>query len=210
MKVPDRIRLLIVDDHFFVREGLTNSLREEADLMIAGEAVNAADAVQTYRLLQPDVILLDLRLPDCSGTEALTEIRKIDPQAVAVIFSVDETEEDIYRAHEAGAMGYLSKSAPRQQLIEAVRTVANGRPYFPPAIAERLRERNARPPLSPRELEVLRQVVLGESNKLIADRLHIAENTVKIHVTHLMAKLGAPDRTSAARIAVQRGLIRLE
>lgn len=209
MKPPARIHLLIVDDHFFVRAGLANSLREEPDIVVAGEAGSAEEAVRAYEILRPDVVLLDLRLPDGNGTDALMEIRAQHPEARALIFSVDETEEDIFQAHEAGALGYLPKSSPRQQLLEAVRTVATGRPYFPAAIAERLRERKARAPLSPRELDVLRLVVAGESNKLIGDRLGIADNTVKIHLTHLMAKLGASDRTGAAKIAVQRGIVRL-
>lgn len=209
MKPPHPIRLLIVDDHFFVRAGLANSLADEPDLLLAGEAGSVAEAVRAYDELRPDVILLDLRLPDGTGAEALAEIRARHPDARAVVFSVDETEEDIWSAHEAGALAYLPKSASRQELLAAVRAAAAGREYFPPAIAARLRERRARTALSARELDVLRLVVAGESNKLIADQLGIAQNTVKIHVTHLMAKLGAPDRTSAAKLAVQRGLVRI-
>ncbi len=203
------IRLLLVDDHFFVRSGLTTSLSSEPDLIIVGEADSVASAITAWEQLRPDVTLLDLRLADGSGMEALRAIRAQDPNAAVLIFSVEETEEDIYRSHEAGAAGFLSKSAPRRELLHAIRVIASGQRYFSPTATALIQQRQTHTGLSARELEVLHLIVAGLTNKLIADRLGIAENTVKVHVARLLEKLNAPDRTSAAKQALQRGLVRL-
>jgi DNA-binding NarL/FixJ family response regulator len=201
------IRLLIVDDHFFVRSGLTTSLGPEPDLEIVGEAENVASAVAAWELHRPAVTLLDLRLAEGSGLDALREIRALDEGAAVLVFSVEETEEDIFRSHEAGAMGYLAKSAPRRELLLAIRTVASGQRYFSPVAEALIRERKSRTGLSTRELQVLHVVVDGLSNKEIAERLGIAENTAKVHVARVLEKLGAQDRTTASKIAIQRGFV---
>jgi DNA-binding NarL/FixJ family response regulator len=203
------IRLLIVDDHFFVRSGLTTSLSTEPDMQIVGEAENVPAAIKAYQELRPQVTLLDLRLADASGLDALREIRRQDPVAAVLVFSVEETEEDIFRSHEAGSMGYLSKSAPRRELLAAIRSVASGKHHFSTAAETLIRERNARTGLSPRELDVLRLIVDGLANKEISTQLGIAENTVKVHVARLLEKLDAPDRTAAANQAIRRGLVRV-
>jgi DNA-binding NarL/FixJ family response regulator len=204
-----KIRLLIVDDHFFVRSGLAASLAPEPDLTIAGEAETVPAAITAWEELRPDVTLLDLRLGAASGFDVLRAIRLADPAAAVLVFSVEETEEDIYQAHEAGALGYLSKSAPRRDLLAAIRALAAGKRSFTPAAEALIKHRHIRTGLSARELEVLRLIADGQSNKLIAAGLGIAENTVKVHVARLLEKLDAPDRTSAAKQAIQRGLVRL-
>ncbi len=204
-----KLRLLIVDDHFFVRSGLSASIAPEDDLLVVGEAESVAAATSAWRELRPDVTLLDLRLGEDTGLDALREIRSLDPAAAVLVFSVDQTEEDIFRAHEAGAMGYLSKSALRRDLLAAIRAIGSGQRHYSHAAESVIRERSARTGLSSRELDVLRLIVEGLPNKLIAGRLGIAENTVKVHVAHLLEKLDAPDRTTAARQAIQRGLVRV-
>lgn len=201
-------RLLIVDDHFFVRVGLRGSLDGETDIEICGEAAKAKDAVELSQSCAPDVILLDLRLPDEDGQEVLKKVTSGTPSPVVIVFSIEENETDIANAVENGAAGYLPKSATRAELLAAIRRVADGGTYFPKAIAARLRESRIRTPLSPREQQVLSLIVDGQSNKLIAVALDISENTVKLHVTHLLAKTGAPDRTSVVKIAIQRGWVR--
>ncbi|WP_193211072.1 response regulator [Luteolibacter marinus] len=202
------LRILLVDDHFFVRAGLKGSLDGEADLSICGEAATAAEAIAAHQDLRPDLILLDLRLPDLDGLEVLDQIKAYIPETKVIVFSVDETETDIARAVGSGAAGYLPKSTPRAELLAAIRAVAAGGTCFPPRIAEKFREQRARTPLSPREMEILHLVVDGQPNKLIAAALGISENTVKLHVSNLLAKTGAPDRTSVVKLAIQRGWVR--
>ncbi|MBB5352062.1 two-component system NarL family response regulator [Haloferula luteola] len=206
MKPP--LRILIVDDHFFVRAGLKSSLESEPDLTICGEAANAAEALLAHSTLRPDLILLDLRLPDRDGLDLLEHLKNRDPSTQVIVFSVDETETDIARALEAGAAGYLPKSSPRSQLLAGIRAVAEGGTSFPPTIAAKFREHRSRTPLSPREREILHLIVDGQPNKLIAAALGISENTVKLHVSNLLAKTDAPDRTSIVKLAIQRGWVR--
>lgn len=205
-----RTRLLLVDDHYFVRMGLSASINRETDLKVVAEAQNGAEALALYAEHRPDVVIMDGRLPDRPGTEVLMAIRSADPGARVVMLSIDETEEDVHRAMEGGALGYLGKSAPWEMLLAAIRSAAQGRTYLPPALAAHLAARRHRRPLSPRELDILRLVIKGQPNKLIADALGIAEMTVKVHLSHIFYKLEVNDRVSAVAIAVQRGLVRME
>jgi len=202
------IRILIVDDHFMVRLGLGGSLAQEADLQIVGEAANAADAVAQYAKLKPDVTLMDGQLPDRHGVEAVEEIIAQDANARIVLLSVDETEEDIHRAISAGAKSYLPKSVSRDELLLAIRSVAAGKTYFPHEVAQHLAQRESRPCLTRRELQVLQLVAQGKANKQIASELKLAEVTVKVHVSSILEKLDAPDRTRATTLAVERGIVK--
>lgn len=207
MKTPQKIRLLLVDDHFIVRMGLAGSLNQEPDLQVVAEADSGGSAVAAYLEHRPDVTLMDGRLPDFHGSVAVTRIRESDPDARVILISIDETEEDIHRAVSAGVRGYLPKSVARSELLEAIHAVATGGTYFPASIAARMEARKDRPELTPRELDVLRLVALGRANKQIADELGIAEITAKVHVSRIMEKLGAPDRTRAVTLAMELGLV---
>jgi len=209
MKASRKIRLLLVDDHFIVRMGLAGSLNQEADMQVVAEASDGAEAVALFAKHKPDVTLMDGRLPDIHGTEAITRIRSTAPDARIILLSIDETEEDIARAVAAGIQGYLPKSIARAELLAAIRNVHRGAAYFPATVAQRIAARGHRSALSQRELEVLRLVVQGRANKQIADTLGIAEITVKVHVSHILEKLDVPDRTRAATLAIERGLIRI-
>jgi DNA-binding NarL/FixJ family response regulator len=204
-----KTRILLVDDHFFVRMGLAASLNEEPDLEVVAEAGSVAEALDAFRTSQPDVTLLDGNLPDGHGLDALALIAAEFPHARIVMLSVDVTEESVFRAIEAGALGYLGKSAPRQVLLHALREAAQGRTFLPPELEAKLRQRRQRQELTAREFEILRLVVKGTPNKLIADALGIAEMTVKVHLSRIFDKLGVPDRTSATTAALQRGLVQL-
>lgn len=206
---PEVIRLLIVDDHFFVRMGLAESLDDESDLEVVAQAGNQAEAVREFTRHSPDVVLLDLNLPDSDGVATLAAIREHNPDARALMLSVDEGEDDIHRAVEAGACGYLPKSIERDDLLEAIRTVAAGESYFPARIATRLQERRNRPELTDREMQVLTLIVDGCSNKEAAAKLGVTEPTIKQHVGHILRKLDVLDRTQAVTAAIQRGLVRL-
>jgi DNA-binding NarL/FixJ family response regulator len=202
-------RILIVDDHFTARIGLKVPINGEPDLTVIAEASTGREAVALYRQHLPDVIILDYRLPDQTGVEALEEIRKEFPNARALLLTVFDGEEDIYRAASAGARGYLTKSVGREELLRAIRTVASGGLYFPESILARLRERESRRPLSQREVDILRLIVRGSSNKEVAAVLHMSVGTIKLHVSIILDKMGASDRTHAAALAIERGIIRL-
>ncbi len=206
----DRIRLLIVDDHPVVRDGLVSILHEgEPDLEVVGEAGDGKEAVNAWRTLRPTVTIMDLQLPGQTGVEAIQSIRREDPEAKILVLTTFDGDADIQRALEAGARGYLLKSVRRAILIEAVRAVAAGQRYLPPATAARLLEAMEAERLTPRELDVLRLLGEGQRNREIADALGLAEPTVKIHVNNLLRKLEAKDRTEATVIALKRGLIHL-
>jgi DNA-binding NarL/FixJ family response regulator len=208
---PDsRIRVLLVDDHFFVRMGLRATLNRETDLRVVGEAGSAMQAVALFVELKPDVVLMDARLPDRHGSQAVAAILAKDTAARILMLSIEDTEEDIYRAMDAGALGYVTKAVGREELLSGLREVAQGRRYLPAVLNQRLTARRERKELTPRELEVLRLVAAGVPNKSIADELGISETTVRIHLTHAFKKLGAADRSAATSIALRRGLIRLE
>jgi DNA-binding NarL/FixJ family response regulator len=204
------IRLLIVDDHFVVRIGLTSALNLEPDLQVIAEARNGREAVALYQKHRPDVVLMDYQLPELNGAEATAAIRALDPHARIIILSVYKGEEDVHRAVEAGASGYLPKSAEPRELIEAIRAIRNGDRYFPAAISAALAQRQARAKLSDREHEVLVMIVKGRSNKEIAAAMGISENTVKVHTTRVFEKLNVADRLEAATAAIQRGIVHLQ
>lgn len=209
-EASDRIRLLIVDDHPVVRDGLVSILHEgEPDLEVVGEAGDGKEAVASWRSLRPTVTIMDLQLPGQTGVEAIRTILREDPDARILVLTTFDGDADIQRALEAGARGYLLKSVRRTILIEAVRAVATGQRYLPPATAARLLEAMDSERLTPRELDVLKLLAEGHRNREIADTLGLAEPTVKIHVNNLLRKLEAKDRTEAAVIALKRGLIHL-
>lgn len=203
-----KIRLLLVDDHLVVRIGLRSLLEVQPDMTVTAEAAGGISAVDAFAKYQPDVTLMDLRMPDMSGTEATAAIRRTNPDARVLVLTTFDNDEDIYRALEAGAMGYLVKNTDGESLLAAIRAVHAGTYRLPPSIAATLAERQTMPGLSPRELEVLRLIVGGLSNKEIANRLGLAENTVKNHVKMILEKLNVADRTQAATTALQRGLVR--
>jgi DNA-binding NarL/FixJ family response regulator len=202
--------LLIVDDHFLVRMGLASTLGVEPDILVVAEAANGSQAVQCFDVHRPDITLVDLRLPGMTGVETIATIRAIDPAARIVAFSTYDADEEIYRALQAGARAYLPKSLQREELLEAIRAVHAGRYHVPSDVASRLAARMPCSDLSPRELDVLRLLVKGWRNKQIGSALGIAEVTVKLHVSRILAKMGVSDRTQAATSALQRGIVHLE
>lgn len=204
-----RTRILIADDHFIARKGLIGSLSSEADIEVVAEASNGVQAVEMFVAHAPDLVLMDVRLPLMDGVQAARTILAEHPGARVVMLTVSDADEDILGAVDAGVKGYLPKSVERDQLLLAIRQVAAGDSYFAPEIEAKLRAAH-RVNLTKRESEVLAQMVKGRSNKEIADELHIAEPTVRLHMTHLFKKLHVLDRTQAAMVAVQRGLIRME
>ena len=204
------IRLLVVDDHHVVRSGLAASLGLEDDLAVVAEAGQAEEAVTQFRKHQPDVVLMDLRLPGANGIAAVTALRSEWPEARVLMFTTFEGEEDIYRAMQAGARGYLLKSAPREELLAAIRAVAAGERHLPPALAQRLAGRISTPEVSEREREVLQLMARGKANKEIASALGISEETVKRHASNLFVKMGVADRAQATSEGIRRGLIVLE
>jgi DNA-binding NarL/FixJ family response regulator len=210
------IRILIADDHPIVREGLSAVLETQPDFTIVGEAASGAEAVEQAASLRPDVILLDLELPELDGVVALRQIRADNPTARTIIFTAFDTDERILAAVQAGAQGYLLKGAPREELFQAIRVVHGGGSLLQPVVAARLLRQvsgaAAAPlpePLTERELEVLRQLARGRQNKEIATELWISERTVKFHVSAILAKLGVGNRTEAVSKAAQLGLIEL-
>jgi DNA-binding NarL/FixJ family response regulator len=200
-------RLLLVDDHYVVRIGMASSLNLEPDFEVVAEAESGEEALRLYREHRPDLVILDWRLPDLSGGDVIKALRHEFPQARVLVLSAFESEEVIYQALQAGAVGYLTKSSRRPELIESIRLAAQGKSSFSGTIAAKLALRMQRPSLSPRELDVVAELVKGNSNKEIATHLDISENTVKLHITHIMQKLRAKDRTHVASIALQRGLV---
>jgi two-component system NarL family response regulator len=207
---PKSCRILVVDDHFMVRMGLTSSLNAESDMQVIAEAGNGEDALRAYRKHRPSLVLMDVRLPGMSGPEAVAAIIHEFPDARILMLSTHSGEEEVYRSLQSGARGYILKSAMREELLRAIREVRDGRRYLDPAVAPLLAERLAQRSLTSRELEVLRMVAKGMGNKEIAAGLSIAEVTVKLHVSHVFEKLNVRDRTEAATAALKRGIISLE
>ncbi|HWD91765.1 MAG TPA: response regulator transcription factor [Verrucomicrobiae bacterium] len=206
----EKIRVMVVDDHFVVRMGLCGSINFEADMMVETEATTGEQAIDKYRQHQPDVVLMDLKLPGISGIEATRTICGEFPSAAVVMLSTYESEEDIYNAIQAGARTYLLKSASRSELIGAIRSVHAGEHRVSLQVGAHLAERMRRPHLTPREKEVLGLIAKGRSNKEIAAELAITTVTVKLHVVHLLSKLRVSDRTQATTTALQRGLVHLD
>ncbi|VTT97100.1 family transcriptional regulator : Response regulator containing a CheY-like receiver domain and an HTH DNA-binding domain OS=Singulisphaera acidiphila (strain ATCC BAA-1392 / DSM 18658 / VKM B-2454 / MOB10) GN=Sinac_0434 PE=4 SV=1: Response_reg: GerE [Gemmataceae bacterium] len=202
------ITVLIADDHFIVRSGLVASLGLEPDITVVAEADAAAPVVDLYRKHAPAVVLMDVRLgPGADGITATADLCAAFPDARVLMFSTHGRDEDVFRAVKAGARGYLLKTAPRDELLRAIRTVAAGERYLPQSLADRLAERLSQPELSPREKEILHLVRRGRSNKEIGTALFIAEDTVKRHVSNVLAKLGVADRAEAVAVALRRGLL---
>ena len=204
------IRILVVDDHFMVRMGLSASLNVEPDIEVVAEAANGETALDLYELHRPSLVLMDLRLPGMSGADCTAALVRRFPDVRILILSTHSSEEEIYRAMQAGARGYIVKSIVREELLRAVREVHRGRQYLDPVVASHLAERRSHRPLSSREVEVLKMVAKGFGNKEIAGALNIAEVTVKLHVSHVIEKLEVNDRTQAATVALRRGIISLE
>ena len=203
------IRILSVDDHPLLRQGIAAIINSQPDMLLAAQAANGVEAIQQFREHRPDVTLMDLRLPDMSGIDALIAIRSEFPAACVVMLTTFEGDVEIQRALEAGARGYLLKSTPAKDLIEAIRQSHAGKRPIPAEVAAHLAEHMGEEALTPREVEVLRHLAGGNRNRDIAEQLFISEETVKVHIKHIMEKLGASDRTEAVAIAVRRGIIQL-
>jgi DNA-binding NarL/FixJ family response regulator len=207
--MSEKIRIMIVDDHYIALMGVSAILNTVPDLSVVAEAENTTQALELYRQHKPDITLMDLRLPGSSGIEALTAIKKEYPQARVIMLTNYDGDEDIYRALQAGARGYLLKGVRSEELIDAIRTVHSGHISVPSEVAVRLAQRLPGTDLSSRELEVLKLVASGKSNKEIGAMLSITERTVKAHVNSILAKMDVRDRTQAATTAIQKGIIHL-
>jgi DNA-binding NarL/FixJ family response regulator len=206
---PSKIRVLSVDDHPLLREGIAAMVNNEPDLVMIAQASNGREAIQRFREHRPDVTLMDLRLPDISGIDAMIAIRQEFPEARIVMLTTFEGDVEIQRALAAGARGYILKNMPPGELLGVVRQVHAGKKRIPPEVAAHLAEHVSDEPLTERERDVLQHVAGGNRNRDIAELLFISEDTVKVHVKHIMEKLGASDRTEAVAIAVRRGIIQL-
>lgn len=206
---PVLIRILTADDHPLLREGIATLVNAEADMKLVAEASSGREAVQKFQLHRPDVTLMDLQMPDMNGTEAIAEIRSEFPDARIIVFTTYTGDVQVLKALKAGARGYLLKSDVHLELLEMIRSVNAGHKRIPPQIAAELAEHAGDDPLSPREIDVLRLIATGNSNKLIADQLSISEATAKSHVANILSKLGANDRAHALAIAMKRGIISL-
>jgi DNA-binding NarL/FixJ family response regulator len=209
MNEPVRIRVLCVDDHPLLREGIATVVNSQPDMSLVGTAFNGHESVEQFRKHKPDVTLMDLRLPDMSGIDAMIAIRSEFPQARIMILTTFDGDVEIHRALEAGARGYMLKSMPPKDMVEAIRQVHSGKKRIPTEIATNLAEHYSDEALTQREIEVLREIAGGNRNRDIAEKLFISEETVKVHMKHIMEKLGASDRTQAVAIGVRRGIIEL-
>ena len=209
MTNPSSIRVLVADDHPLLREGLAAVLEHCPDVTLVAEASDGAQAIEQYRLHRPDVTLMDLQMPVMNGIDAIATIRAQDPQARIIVLTTYKGDVQVLRALKAGAAGYLLKSMLRSELIATIRKVHAGQQHIPPEIAAEMAAYFAADALTAREIDVLRLVALGNSNRRVAAELGIAEETVKAHMSGLLAKLGANDRTHAVTIAIRRGIIEI-
>lgn len=210
MDAKNPIRILTVDDHPMLREGIAAAIRRHTDMLLVAEAQDGKEAVELFRAHRPDITLMDLQMPAMSGIEAITAILKEFPDARIVVLTTYSGDAQAARAFKAGASGYLLKNMLRKELIDTIRSVHGGRKRIPPEIAREMAEHHIDDALTEREMEVLREVAAGNSNKIIADRLNISEQTVKTHMKIILAKLAANDRTHAVTIALKRGIIEIE
>jgi len=209
MTADNRIRVLTVDDHPLLREGIGSLINCQSDMSVVATASTGQEAIHVFRAVRPDVTLMDLRLPDLGGIDVIMAIRSEFSDARIIVLTTYARDVEIQRALQAGSRGYLLKSMPPQEMLDAIRQVHAGKKYVPPEIATGLAEHLADEALSAREVEVLRHVAGGNRNRDIASVLYIAEETVKVHLKHIMDKLGASDRTEAVAIAARRGIIDL-
>jgi DNA-binding NarL/FixJ family response regulator len=210
MTPPEKIRVMLVDDHFAILMGLRVCLEPEGDITVVAEASDGYQAIEQYRLHQPDITLMDLSLPGLDGVAAIRAIREEFPTARIIALTTRQGGEDIHMAIEAGAHSYITKNLPRREILAAIRSLYQGINYLPEEIRAMLQQRQSRPVLSPRELEVLQHLSRGGSNKEIANALGLAEITVKDHISHLLTKLQVLDRTQAVVVALRHGLIHLD
>lgn len=209
MPTDNVIRVLIADDHAVVREGLSALIARREDMQVVGEAANGQEAIDLFRVHHPDITLMDLRMPQVDGVEAITTILKSFPRARIIVLTTYDGDEDIYRVLQVGAKGYLLKDAGREELVEAIRAVHTGEIRIPAEIGMRLAERIGHRDLTSREREVMQLIALGKSNQEIGTALYITEGTVKAHVNSILNKLGVSDRTQATSVAVKRGIVHL-
>jgi DNA-binding NarL/FixJ family response regulator len=203
------IRILSVDDHALLRKGISALVNGEADMKLIAEASNGQEAIEAYRQHRPDVVLMDIQMPGMNGTEAIDRIRSEFPEARIIVLTTYTGDAQVMRALKAGARAYILKGHVHKELLETIRVVKAGHKRIPPDIAEQLAEHAADDALTQREIDVLRLIAAGNSNKLIADQLSIGESTVKSHVTNILSKLGANDRAHAVTIGLKRGIIEL-
>jgi DNA-binding NarL/FixJ family response regulator len=209
MNSQSSIRILCVDDHPLFREGIAAVINNQPDMLVVAEAANGGEALQRYREHRPDITLMDLRLPGLSGIEVMIAIRTKFPEARIVMLTTFEGDVEIRRALEAGAQGFMLKSMPPKELVHGIRQVNTGKKRIPSEVAAHLAEHLGDEALTGREVDVLRKIAGGNRNRDIADQLFISEETVKVHVKHIMEKLYANDRTQAVAIAIRRGIIQL-
>jgi len=208
--VTRHARVLVADDHSLLRTGVANIINQEPDLEVVAEAANGREAIEAFLLHRPDVVLMDLRMPEMEGVEAVRRIREIDPHARVVVLTTYDADEDIARALQAGAKAYILKDIAADALVACIRDVLAGKTYLAPSAAAKLAERVTQVQLTPRELAALRLLANGDSNKEIAAALDISERTVKSHLGHLFEKLQVTSRTEAVRVATRRGLVRFD
>ena len=206
---PSKIKILVADDHPVVRDGIVSIVEVEKDMRVVGLAGDGVEAVELAKKLLPDIVLLDLRMPRMDGLEVIAQVRSLHLPSKVIILTTFDSEQDVHLALKAGARSYLLKDTPRPVLLETIRQVHGGKTCIPPRIGQKLVEKMSRPVLSERELDILKLVAEGKSNKAIGDQLGIAEGTVKTHVKSLLKKLEAPGRTAAVKEAVHRGLVQL-
>jgi two-component system NarL family response regulator len=204
-----QIRVVIADDHPVVREGISALVKSQNDMRVVSEAANGRQALQEFLRHRPDVLLLDLRMPEMNGIEVIQAILKKAPEAKIIVLSTYSGDEDIYQALQAGAKAYLLKDSPRAQLLESIRGVCSGRLSIPPAIGAQLAARMQAPKLTKRETDVIKLMAAGKSNKEIGASIKVTEGTVKVHIGRILKKLGARGRTEAIRMALERGIVHL-
>jgi DNA-binding NarL/FixJ family response regulator len=206
---PKQIRVLSVDDHPLLREGIAALVNVEADMRMVAEASNGQEAIEKFRLHRPDVTLMDLQMPGSNGIEAIIDIHNEFPNARIIVLTTYTGDVQVLRALRGGAQGYILKGHVHRELLETIRAVHAGKKRIPPEVAAELADHAAEDNLTSREIDVVRLIASGNANKVIADQLSISEETVKTHVTNILSKLGANDRTHAVTIALKRGIIEL-